>query len=61
MKIEDLNITVSSLRMITICLKLTAFPGRVAPAARKAAILSVVPVQTTQSFGKPGRKSTKKI
>lgn len=36
--------------------KLTAFPGCVARAARKAAILSVVPVQTAQSFGNPCRK-----
>lgn len=34
---------------------LTAFPGSVARAARNAAILSVVPVHTTQSFGKPAR------
>lgn len=36
--------------------EVTASPGRVARAARKAAMLSVVPVQTQQSFEKPGRK-----
>lgn len=35
---------------------LTALPGSVARAARKAAILSVVPADTTQSSGKPARK-----
>lgn len=34
-------------------MELTAFPGCVARAARKAAMLSVVPVHTTQSLGKP--------
>lgn len=36
---------------------LTAFPGFVALAARNAAILSVVPVQTTQSLEKPAKIS----
>lgn len=31
----------------------TALPGSIALAARNAAMLSVVPVQTRQSFGKP--------
>lgn len=34
---------------------LTAFPGWVARDARKAAMLSVVPAHTIQSFGKPAR------
>lgn len=39
------------------CRILTAFPGTVALAARKAAMLSVVPVHTAQSFEKPARIS----
>jgi hypothetical protein len=38
---------------------LTAFPGSVVRAARKAAILSVVPVQTTQFLEKPANKVAK--
>lgn len=38
---------------------LTAFPGSVARAARNAAILSVVPVQTLQSSGNPGQAKRK--
>lgn len=38
---------------IKYCRILTAFPGSVARAARNAAMLSVVPVQTMQSSGNP--------
>lgn len=36
---------------------LTAFPGCEARAARKAAILSVVPAHTRQSSGKPAKQN----